>query len=448
MNNLARKVIRGGVWAVLGRLCSAALGIAASLLVARLIPPYDMGVYFLASSAAAFLAVFSSFGLPVTAMRFIASREGDSGRTGAIQVALSSLVYGCALALVVAVAFAAGIGQTLAATLFNSSALESLTSVIAAWGFLLAVQNLITEICRGFHRIDLAVLSGGLLSGGLLAGVLLAGIGGGINMTLSTILMVTLLTVGLSWLSAIPLARQMWPWAIRHDRASLGNLFRTAWPIWLHGLAVFALMQGSIWIIGAFASKEDVAVYGVASRLAAIFSLVNGMVYAFLPPIIVQLNSRNDKANLQRLVRGTAAVAGGIMLPALALCLLIPERLLSLMFGDYYVAGSVVLMALSFANFFNLITGMRGYLLLVCGYERLQLAIALVGGSGTLFMVYFGVSNWGISAAAIGACIGLVFQCAIEVAAVRMRFGIWTFAWCSRADLRSLLEKKGRPSTY
>lgn len=93
-------------------------------------------------------------------------------------------------------------------------------------------------------------------------------------MTLSTILVVTLLTVGLSWLSAIPLARQMWPWAIRHDRVSIANLLPTAWPIWLHGLAVFGLMQGSIWIIGAFASKEDVAVYGVANRLAAIFSLV------------------------------------------------------------------------------------------------------------------------------------------------------------------------------
>lgn len=117
------------------------------------------------------------------------------------------------------------------------------------------------------------------------------------------------------------------------------------------------------------------------------------------------------------------------------------------MFGDYYVSGSVVLMALSFANFFNLITGMRGYLLLVCGYERLQLAIALVGGSGTLFMVYFGVSNWGIRGA-IGACIGLVSQCAIEVAAVRTRFGIWTFAWCSRADFRRLLQEKGRLSSY
>lgn len=439
MNKLKHQLLRGGVWGALGRLMSAALGIAVSLLVARLIPPHEMGIYFLAASAASLLAVFSSFGLPVTAMRFIASREAVSDRAGSIKIAVSSLIYGAATALVTAGTFAAGLGQGLAVYVFQSTVLESLTIAIAGWGFLLVCQNLITEVCRGFHRIDLATLSGGLLPGAFLTGALLAGVHGGIRIDLDRILILSLLAVALSGLTAIPLARYVLPGSSSLGLISIASFIPTACPIWLHGLAVFGLIHGGIWIIGAFATSEEVAIYGAASRLASVFALVNGMAYAFLPPIIVELNSRGDRGTLQRIVGIAAAIAGVVTLPALCLCLLFPEKLLALMFGDYYTPGALVLMALSFANFFNLVTGVRGYVLLVCGHERLQLGIALIGGAANLIMVYLGLINWGISAAAIGSCIGIVLQCILEMGAVRMRFGIWTIAWCSRADFLKLL---------
>lgn len=443
MKILNKAIAKSGAWGIFGRLTSALLTILVSLLLARLLSPSDMGVYFLAVSISSFLATFSSLGVPITAMRFIATAEARSDRHRSNQLARFALLVGIGLATVVTGLLCAGLGRSVGLSIFNSPALASLNILICFWAMLLTIQGFVAEVYRGFHRIDLAMLSGGLLSSGLLVAALFVARLIAATPSLNSIVQLTTVCLAFGLSCAVPLLRWLRPWDFSVQPTTARTIISTAWPIWLHGLAAFGLLQASIWIIGARLGKEDVAIYGAASRLAALFSLVNGMFYAFLPPTIVKLYSTNKSVALQELLR-TSSTAGAIaMMPPLLLCIIFPEFLLSLFFGEFYARGALVLGALATANYLNLATGVRGYLLLVCGHERHQLGIAVFGGASTILLVFGGVELAGISGGAVGACVGVILQCVLEMVAVWHRLGILTLPYWNPRDFLQVIKESG-----
>lgn len=428
---------------MVGRISSAALGILVTLLLARVLSPGNLGTYFVASSVASFLGVLSSFGLPVTAMRKLSEAEADAESPKFKELAGSILVIGTIAAMVPVGLFALGLGELVATTFFRSLSLEILTLPIAIWALSIAVQNLIAEICRGFQRIDLALLSQGLISGVILAGALLLSLLAAFSLSLTTVVALSILSVAISFTCGAPVLRLPNPEKLRCHGNDVRRMATTALPIWLHSLVTFALLNAGIWIIAATVVEEQVAIYGAASRLATIFTVANGVFYAVLPPIIVRLSARGDKQTLQRLISGSAALGAIITLPILLACLVVPSALLRTAFGEHFSSGSGVLIALSIGNYLNLATGIRGYALLICGYERIQLAITTFGGILNLLFVFLGVQTAGITGAGIGACFALVAQCVMEMVAVRRLLGIFTFAWVRSGDLRFFLQQKG-----
>jgi O-antigen/teichoic acid export membrane protein len=434
--------VSGGFWAVGGRLATALAAFLSNALLARILTPSDFGVYFLAFSVVWTGAVIGALGLNQSAVRFVAESMGTNLPGRARRVV--GLVFGMGMVG----AFAVGgvyllAGPAISRSLFHAPALAAVTGLVAGWMVLLTLQTLQAETFRGFHDIKFATVFGGLVTGILLTSCLLLlwlfGGQTGLSTVLAVIVASGLTSVTLGGLLLRSKVLSL-PVGGMESRVRAAEIATVAWPIMIAGIALTALTQADVWIVGVFRSQEEVAIYRAASRLALMTILVTQVLQAVLPPLIVEKYTRGESESLQRLLRASATVTTVMVVPVLGMFVLMPGSILSLVYGEYYRGGGWVLVLLSLGIFVNVATGMRGVVLLLTGHERTQLTITLVVGSFNVILCGIGAVYWNINGVAVAAMTTMIVQCLAELVFVRRRLGIWTHASvASVSDIKKLI---------
>jgi O-antigen/teichoic acid export membrane protein len=432
----------GGFWAVSGRLTTALAAFLSNALLARILTPADFGVYFLAFSVVSIGAVIGASGLNQSVVRFVAESMGTSLPGRARRVVGLIFAMGIVGSLAVAITYLL-VGPVIARGLFHAPALASVTGLVAGWIVVLTLQTLQAETFRGFHDIKSATFFGGLITGGLLTSCLLMLWLLGGRTSLSVVLAVTVAS-GLSSVTLGGLLLRSKVLSLPVDgvesRVRAGEIVTVAWPIMIAGIALTALTQADVWIVGIFRSQEEVAIYRAASRLAMMTILVTQIFQAVLPPLIAEKHARGERESLQRLLRGGATLTTILILPVVGVFILVPEQSLSLIYGNYYRSGGWVLILLSIGLFVNAATGMRGTVLLLTGHQRTQMVITLVVGSINVMLCSVGAIYWGIYGVAMAAMTAMIVQCLTEILFVRRRLGIWTYASvASVSEVKKLL---------
>ncbi|MBI5611891.1 MAG: oligosaccharide flippase family protein [Gammaproteobacteria bacterium] len=418
--------------------------LATYMLLARLLAPAEYGAYFLAMSVVLFGAMLASLGLNQAAVRFVAEAIGLNQEARARVLLLRILKLGLIGSLTVAAGYFL-VGEPLLALFLDVPALFAVTGLVALWIAVSAFQRLIAEGLRGFHDIRNATLFGGFLSGALTVGALGVSWGMQGEAHLAGVLaIVVIATAASALLGGWRLGRRVM--ALPVAKLPVGNreILHVAWPLLLTNLAVFVLTQVDLWILAAFRPAEEVARYGAASRLALVTMVVTSVLYAVLPPIIARQHARHEKHQLQRILRAGATFTSLVSLPVFLAFVIAPQWLLALVYGDYYADASAVLALLATGLFVNVITGMRGNVLMMTGNERIELQISLVGGAINIALCLVGAHYGGMLGVALAAMSAMVIQCLIEEVAVRRVLGIWTHASInSLSDIRRLFNLRG-----
>jgi O-antigen/teichoic acid export membrane protein len=439
--SLRLHLLSSGLWAAAGRGMTGLAELAAYALLARLLTPVDYGAYFLAMSVVLFGAMLGSLGLNQAAVRFVAAAIGLNQEARARALLLRILKLGLIGSLVIAAGYFL-FGEWLLALFLDVPALFAVTGVVALWLAATAWQRLIAEGFRGFHDIRNATLFGGLLSSALAVGALgalwrLQG-----HARLSSVLAIALIATGVSALwGGWRLARKVL--ALPPAKVAVGDreIWHVAWPLLLTTLTLFVLTQIDLWILAAFRPAEEVAQYGAASRLALVTMVVTSILYAVLPPLIARQHARQEKHQLERILRAGATLTGLISLPIFVLFVVAPEWTLGLVYGGFYADAGAVLALLAAGLFVNVITGMRGNVLMMTGHERTELVISLVGAALNVGLCVLGAVYAGMTGVALAAMSAMMIQCLLEALAVRRVLGIWTHASAhSLGDIKRLFD--------
>ncbi len=431
LSSLKRRLLTGGVWAFGGRIVMVFTGLLSSAMLARLLSPQDMGNYFLAFSVVSLGAVVGSVGLPQVAVRFVAESLGTD-RTARARYTVAAVLRLGLLGAIGAGLMYAVFGGAIGRGLFGAPALGALTGLIAAWIVALTLQNLLAETLRGFHDIRRATVFGGLVTAVLLVGCLglLWWFDG--QARLSTVLLLVIACTLSSTLLAgwtlhrkvisLPAARGL----AGENRISPGEVLRVAWPLLVTNIALFALAQADLWIVGAFRPQQEVAIYGAAARVVALVGMPLLAVNAVLPPVIAEMYAQDKKRELERALRGVATLAGIPAFLAVAVFALAGQQLLGLVYGDYYREGATVLTLLSLGRLANTWAGACGLTLVMSGHQALLMAVTGVCGILTVSLALFAAGPYGTTGVAVAAAGGLALQNVSMWLAVRLTTGIWT----------------------
>lgn len=440
-SELGRRLAGGGAAGLGARLGKAALGIVAAAVLARLLSPTDFGIYFLGQTIAIFGSVVAVLGLENTLVREVAGLVAR-GEHEAVRLTLRrarGLVFSGAGAVGAVLVLGR---EPLLQNLFDEPGLAAVAGWLAIWVALEGVSRMQVSALRGEHRLAVAAA----LDGFVQAVVFLAGVGWMAatgTAELEGIFLAAALSSGTSavggwWL----LARGPGASAGSETEAggegqrsseglSTATLWRRSWPLLGATALGFLSVQGDLWLVGIVATSDRAALYGSVLKLMFAVSLPLFVLNRTLSSTMAEFHARGRLRELEVLLRGTTTVVATVTGAVVLGLLLFGDRVLALLFGEFYVAATPVLVLLVLAQLVLTATGPCGTMLMMAGHERLKLAVSVGSGAYLILGSLWAGARYGMIGVAAVSASNKALDNLVTLFLVRWRVGVWSHAYLS-----------------
>lgn len=424
---LSDRLIKGSFWAIGTRVISMATSIGLNGLLARLLPPDELGAYFLILSLVETLGTIVLFGMPQVAVKIIASSiaTGDPGKAKAAVYKITSLAT--VSVVLASVLLNSGLGDWIAKNLLRSSIVIGQIKMVSMLLVTATLLKLIAEYFRGLHDIRHASIFSGTASSVVLL-ILMAGLwifgGKGLNQVMdlslfaSVIVLVVSASLFLPCFGKVPEKRTI----------SLKELMRDAWPIATMNIAVIASLQGALWMVSYTMTEQNVAVYGAVLRIVGLLTMTHGLLIAVAQSSMAELYAVKDRARLEKMARAMSTITFLVGLGALGILAAAGSQILELVFGGYYQSGYELLLIIGGFYAVGIYFGASFNLLMMTGHIRSILWVVIVVMVLRFIMaLYF--SRWfGLAGIAVAWGIGGVIQNISAWMQVKNRLGLFCHA--------------------
>jgi O-antigen/teichoic acid export membrane protein len=460
---LRRRLRSGSAWAFGGRIGGAMFGIVTNALVMRMLPTdLERNAYVLALSIISLGAVVGSLGLPKTVVRLIAENMGVDRPDRTRRVIRT--VLGLGVLGTLGISFAYLLIGDFVGNLLNSPVLVALTGLMAGWIAIAVVQEITAEAFRGFHDIRLATLLGGLATGGKSGGLIMRVVLLGLLALLwlrsgqTSLPTVMLVCIGSGSVSAVlslwllygkvsSLDPSAGTQGEDEEPVSAKEVLDDAIPFLVIALTSFVLLSADVWILGYF--DEDVAVYGMASRLVTFVAMPLLVVNLVLPPIVAEMYARGQRGRLERTLRTFSTLAGFPSLLILIVFMLLGGPILGLVYGERLFPpgslaihqGAIVLVVLSAAKLTAVWSGSCGLVLQFTGHQTSMLRVSLLTSPLFFVIAILVTQRYGPVGVACAATATTALQNVIMVLLAKKKTGMWTQVMFSLAPFRKAVSR-------
>lgn len=425
-----RGLLGSGLWVLGSRVVVALTQVIFLGLLARLMTPADMGVYFVVANLVIISSTFAQMGVPQVVVKRSAEALEIGGTDRVRPVLQASLLLALAAAGIAGLLFVAGLGEWLAASVFARPSMMPLLLLATAWLVFIALQRSVGEAFRGLHDMRSASIFAGAVSGIVNTLVLVALVLWRGDCSLMLAVGVSAGGMGVSLLLSVVLLQRRvhlfqtpvnWP---------TGDLVRLAVPIFFATLGNVVLNRADIWLLGMFADDHQTALYGGAARVIGVLGTAQLIAVSLTVPVIAQLNQRGDRRELQRVIQLVPTV---LALPTfvLILALLIwGDALLALLYGDnFYAGGYRVLVILALGQAVVLAGGVGLQVLLMTNQQKAVMLISVLCTTVAVLGTLLTTARWGIDGVACWFAGALAGQALLCLLWCKVRLGLNTWLW-------------------
>ena len=385
-----------------GTILTAAAGYFFRIYLARTLGPEALGLYALGMTIVGFLSLFTAFGLPTAAARFVSEylskreyeRLGAFLRAGAAALLPANLLLGAVLLVV---------GPWIAKRFYHAPALGGyflLFSLIMLFG---ATSTFLGQVMAGYQDVGRRTVITHFL--GTPANILFAvalislgfGLGGYLAAQVASGFLVMALLAVLVW--------KMTPAEARHT-GGIGRMDKavvsfSAAAFVLTGVQ-FVLAQADTVVLGLYLHAKQIGIYAVAMALVGFVPVALQSVNQILSPTIAELYAAGKHALLQRLYSTLTRLVVTLTLP-LALTFMFVARPLMEIFGPAFAAGAIVLIIGTLGQVINCAVGSVGYLLLMSGHQKQMVQIQITNAVLMIALSLALVPRIGIAGGAVAA---------------------------------------------
>lgn len=423
-----REVLRGAMVTFPLRALGAGIGFILNIVLGRLLGVEDVGLFFLALTIATLCHTLGTLGLGNVLLRHVASSTVKNGAENIRNIAVTGLrmtlisAMALTLLLVVAAPWIAGV------VLQNPH-----LTIPLQWMALTIIPQtqlrLYAQLLRGLKKIALSQILRNI-DVPLMTIVFIVILGGSFGVTgavwsFSLASLITVIFAFVAWRRVIG-SEQLQPQQLQTHSVNKVELLRSGFPILQSNLMNLLLNPASILLLGAMANTTAVALFAIAFRTAMLtrFSLM--AVNSIAAPKFAALHSAaEDKALASTSRRSTFLITLAAM-PLLIVFLVFPGWIMGL-FGEEFVAGAGVLMILTGGQFFAVICGSVGYLLMMSGNERLLRNNTVISGISCLVLNLLLIPGYGAIGAAIAVSSSIILRSLLGSIQVYRRLGILPF---------------------
>lgn len=426
------------MWALFLRVATVGVGVAVNGAMARALSQADLGRYFLLVSLTSFAALLANLGTRQSVVKEVARSTSNPELGMARSVIVNSFVLSAVGSLMTMFGLHVLLQSGVIENKDLTVALSETQTLLLAWVAILALQMTVTEAIRGLHYARTAMLlDGGLLAAGLLISIS-AFLASKQSLDLIGVVSITIfisLLVLIFGLISLFRARNLIFGAKQVSRTAL---IKNSMPFLIANTATFGVAQSSIWIVGVSLSANEVAVFGAAWKLVSLVAMPILIVNAVVQPYVARLFSEGKTQELESIARATATIAGIPSTVVIAGFLVFGGSILSLVYGQDYERGAIVLAILGAGHFFNVITGSCDSVLAMTGNQRLLMMISITSAACTIALGLYWVSPYGIEGVAWATTIGRLVQNLLSWSAARKFCGVYTHVAFTASSLRAV----------
>lgn len=404
-------ILAGSLAALFGTL-------ALRILLARALTPAELGVLFTAIAMVSWAGGVGSLGLCGAITHRVAgflARHEDSlarqtARTGVILAAISGMV---------AAAVVAGLGGS-APDWLVPPAVTALLPALAPTALGLAVGLAAVGVSRAFGDVTARSIvrdsGGGALRLAAVAAML------ALHPTLGAMALayaLASLTAEVATVGFV-VSRGWLVGAAGRDR----GFGRAARPFtWLE-----VLNQSQQWadmvMIGALAAPAEAGYYAVARGLSrALLMVQSSVAHAFLPAATEAWNIRGSEG-LRAVYCQARSLLVAALLPALAVCIAVPQLPLGILFPPAYAAASPALRILALALLVETVVGGKEIALIATDQAAVAARAGTLAFATTLAVLVLLASRLGAVGAAIAVVAAALIRAALATVALRQRGGL------------------------
>lgn len=430
-----KRLIDGAVWGFASKLIALSAALVTTMLLARMITPAEMGVYFLAASVIKVTSIVGQFGLGRVAVRRVSEALAVRGRAAAARIGINVIRFGVLGALLVVLAMYQWIIPWVSQHLPAAGALDGIRLQVAVWSLAIVAIALVSQVQRGFHHMRLSSILGSATGPTLIVTFYLVILYLGRQATLDIVTTAAAAASVVTFLVAFAFLRPSLRDPEHSQAGGVQRMYTDAWPFWLASVGSLIFAQADLWIIAAFLTAEDVAHYGAALRLLVLTALPTAVISAVMQSTISDLHARGDSARLEQVLRMSNIFASLPSMALLVIFMVLPDLFLTTVYGDAYASGAMVLAILSVGDLTAAAFGMPALVLRMMDRERVVMNSILVTGALTIAAALAGARWYGTMGVATAIAFGTIIQRAYLWRQTRQQVRIRTdvFALC-RAD--------------
>jgi len=404
-----QKMARGTGIALLGMFVGLLLQFGSRSIIARYVSEGGYGVFSLALAILNIAVVLATLGLyesaTVYVARFRAKQEGANVRA-AISTSLQ-LAIAASLVLCVILFFSADI---VAFHLFHIAALATPLKIFAVGLPFFTVIHVLLAIFRGFDRVEAQAYFQNMLLNFLFLLLLLSVTL--LGATLISVFCAYLIALVLTALGLIIYATKTLPHQIalftQTGFTMSKELLLFSMPFLGIGMLSLAILWTDTLVLGYFKTPEIVGLYNAASPLAQFIMQPLGALLVIYTPVVTGLYSQHHIATIRRNFTVVTKWLTFITMPLFMILFLFPEAVISLFFGENYIAAAPALRLLSTGFMARNLFGPNAHTLFAMGKARFVMLSVLGAAIMNLLLNVILVPPLGITGAAIASMSSLI----------------------------------------
>ena len=430
-----------------------ALGFVGSTVLVRIAQPQDVASYLLLLQATTALGLVLQLGLGAAALRFVPVSRGEGG--GTATALLRRRLFRIQITLWCVIVPPLALAWPWIARRLDAPELATATPFLVAAGLLASLGHLADNYLRAFR-----LYVGSALFSHLTARVLI--LGGFVGLWLSaadavpwqlliSIFLGAQLAQAFGYALVLP---RTTPEETSEPRTAVlppdtRTILGATTAMGLRSAVSVLFVAADLWILSWARPHEEVAVYGIVTRVLQVMAALPGITYFVIPQELSMLFADGRQDEMERLTR-TASTLMALLSGACFLGILLLGRpLLHLAFGDAYLSGWSILLILAVGTFWDTASGSAGYALQMTGHHTRLLLLTAASAVFKMTLSLALARAWGGHGVAVATTLSLIALNIAVVHSVRRLLGIRTFVYTEPARWPEVLRKawKGKAAS-
>lgn len=422
-----KEILHGATLAFIIKVIGTGAAFLFNLLLARVLGADGAGIYYLALMVTTIGSVIGRFGLDNAMLRHISANASDENWRAVKGVYRLGLLISMVLSLIVTIAIYLA-APWIANYVFETAELETAIKWMSLAIIPFSLLNLQAQSLMALKKIKDSqfIQSVSIPVMMLLVIFFLAN-----NWDIVNVIWIYNIAV----ISTALLGFWLWRRAgykVRDVEGSFSAkiLFQSSIPLFWVSLFILLSYWSATIALGIWGTSEDVGVYNVAARTAALVSFVLVAVNSIAAPKFSALYMQGDICNLGATAVRTTNLMVVVASPVLLVFFIFPTWVMGL-FGEDFIHGAYVLSIIAFGQAINVATGSVGVILTMSGKEKvLRNIVALSAVLNIVFLIFL-VPSYGLIGAAVATSLGMVALSLVAAWYVYKLLGIKAYCMAS-----------------